>query len=232
MTQADWKEGVTCVSCHQVPGTDASNVGTIVGPFAPADLIKSHPNRQDAKMGTGVELCATCHGTDTIHNQVESWKGSVYEKEGKTCQVCHMTSVKRKLAGKGMPRDMRQHEWKASHDPDFLKKAATLDVTVTGGKVVVTVTNSGAGHNLPGGGERAIVLAVRVVGADGKEAAAYLQSFDLGKNNNRIKPQESRKLEYDAKAASGTVKARLLYKTLIDTAEDKATVMIEKEVKF
>lgn len=228
------EEGVACVSCHQIPGAKPEDIGTIVGPYPAADMVKGHANRQDKGMVTGIAICASCHGTDQVHNQVDSWKGSVYEKEGRTCQSCHMPEVKRKTFDKqgGFPRDARKHTWPGAHDAEFLKKAAVLDVKVEGGKVKVSVLNEGAGHNLPGGGEREIVLVVQVTGADGKEAASYRETFDLRTKNNRIKPKESRALEFDAKAAAGSVSVRLLYKLSPEQAEDKAVVMAAKEAKF
>jgi hypothetical protein len=227
-------EGVACVSCHQIPGAKPEDIGTIVGPFPAADMIKGHANKHDKTMATGVAICASCHGTDETHNQVESWKGSVYEEEGTSCQVCHMPEVRRGIHDKkgAPPREGRKHTWPGAHDPAFLKKAAKLAVEVADGKVKVTVTNDGAGHNLPGGGEREMVLLVAVTDAAGKEAASYRETFDLRKKNNRIKPKEARVLEFDAKAATGTVKARLIYKLLPDHDEATAVELASGEKKF
>jgi nitrate/TMAO reductase-like tetraheme cytochrome c subunit len=228
-------EGVSCVSCHQIPNASKpEDIGTIVGPYAPDANIKSHPNRHMKEMETDIRICASCHGTDRDHNQVDSWKGSVYEKEGRTCQSCHMPEFKRAVFDKkgALPRTAHKHSLPGAHEPGFVRKAALLDVSVAGGKVTAKITNDGAGHNFPGGGEREAVLIVTVVGADGKEAAAYRELFDLRTKDNRIKPKETRTLEFEAKAASGTVKARLIYKLTPEWDEAKATVVAEKEVKF
>lgn len=231
----DQNQGVACVSCHQIPTAgNPQDVGTIVGPYPVADMVKGHANKHDPGMRDSIAVCVSCHGTDTDHNQVDSWKGSVYEKEKKVCQSCHMPEVRRKIHDKqgALPREGRRHTWPGAHDPEFLKKAAKLDASVEAGKVKVTVTNDGAGHNLPGGGERELVLVVTVTGADGKEAAAYREVFDLRTKNNRIKPKEARVLEFEAKAASGAVSVRLIYKLLPSQDESKATVMASKDVKF
>ncbi|NUN48547.1 MAG: hypothetical protein HUU15_06940 [Candidatus Brocadiae bacterium] len=228
-------EGVACVSCHQIPvHGKPDDIGTIVGPYPVDQMAKSHPYKHDKSLVDSIALCASCHGIDRDHNQVESWKGSVYEKEKVLCQHCHMPEVKRAIHDKrgAIPREGRKHTWPGARDAGMLKKAATLDVAVEGGKVRVGITNSGAGHNFPGSGEREVVLIVTVTGADGKEAASYREVFDLRTRDNRIKPKERRALEFDAKAATGMVKVRLLYKLTPEWDEAKAAVAAEHEAKF
>lgn len=227
-------EGVSCIACHQIPGAKPEDIGTIVGPYAADPAIKSHPNKTDKGMETEAKVCISCHGTDKDHNQYDSWKASDYAKDGKTCQACHMPVVKRAVFDKkgALPRDAHKHTMPGAHDADMVKKAVVIDASVAGGKVTVKVTNSGAGHNFPGGGEREAVLVVTVTGADGKEAACYRETFDLRKKDNRLKPKETRSLEFDAKAASGTVKVRVIYKLSPEQDEAKATVAAEKDVKF
>ncbi|MCC6737425.1 MAG: hypothetical protein IT452_00140 [Planctomycetia bacterium] len=228
-------EGVACISCHQIPTPGKpEDIGTMVGPLPADQMVKGHPNKQDKAMGEKPTICISCHGTDRDHNQYESWKGSVYEKEGTTCQSCHMPEVRRVIYDKkgALPRVAHRHTLPGAHDAAFVKKAAVVDASVSGGKVKVTVTNDGAGHNFPGGGEREVVLVVTVLGADGKEAASYRETFDLRTKDNRIKPKESRALEFEAKAATGTVKVKLLYKLSPEQDEAKATVAAEKDVKF
>ncbi len=227
-------EGVACIACHQIPSGKPDDIGTMVGPFPADQMVKGHPNKQDKGMGEEPKICISCHGTDKDHNQYDSWKGSEWEKEGTTCQTCHMPEVKRVIYDKkgALPREAHKHTMPGAHDAAFVKKAALLDGAVSGGKLKVTVTNDGAGHNFPGGGEREVVLLVTVLGADGKEAASYRETFDLRTKNNRIKPKEARVLEFDAKAAAGTVKLKLIYKLAPEQEEGKATVAAEKEVKF
>lgn len=230
----DQNQGVACVSCHQIPGGKPDEIGTIVGPFAVDQMVKGHANKQDKTIATDPRICISCHGTDKDHNQYDSWKGSSYEKEGKSCQSCHMPEVKRAIFDKkgGLPKDAHKHTMPGAHDPAMVKKAALMDASVAAGKLTVKVTNDGAGHNFPGGGEREVVLLVTVTGADGKEAASYRETFDLRKKDNRIKPKETRSLEFEAKAVTGTVKLKLIYKLSPEQDEAKATVVTEKEVKF
>ena len=230
----DQKEGVTCTVCHQVPGAKPEDIGTIVGPLPADQMVKGHANRQDKAMDSDPRVCVSCHGTDKDHNQYDSWKGSAYEKEGESCQSCHMPDVKRAIYDKkgGLPKEAHKHTMPGAHDAAMVKKAVLLDASVAAGKLTVKVTNDGAGHNFPGGGEREAVLVVTVVGKDGKEAASYRETFDLRTKDNRIKPKETRTLEFDAKAAAGTVKLKLIYKLSPASDEAKATVAAEKEVKF
>ncbi|KAF0242415.1 MAG: hypothetical protein FD180_3913 [Planctomycetota bacterium] len=227
-------EGVACIACHQIPSGKPDDIGTIVGPLPAEGMVKGHANKQDKTMGTDPRICISCHGTDKDHNQYDSWKGSQYEKDGESCQSCHMPEVKRAIYDKkgALPKDAHRHTMPGAHDPAMIRKAALIDALVAGGKLKVTVTNDGAGHNFPGGGEREVVLIVTVMGADGKEAAKYRETFDLRTKNNRIKPNEARVLEFEAKAATGTVKLKLLYKLLPEQDEAKAVVAAEKDVKF
>jgi hypothetical protein len=227
-------EGVACIACHQIPSGKPEDIGTIVGPLPADQMVKGHANKQDKTMGTDPKVCISCHGTDKDHNQYDSWKGSQYEKDGESCQSCHMPVVKRAIYDKkgALPKEAHKHTMPGAHDPAMVKKAASVDASVAGGKLKVTITNDGAGHNFPGGGEREVVLIATVVGADGKEVASYRETFDLRKKDNRIKPNEARVLEFDAKAATGTVKVRLLYKLSPEQDEAKAVVAAEKDVKF
>ncbi len=227
-------EGVACISCHQIPSGKPDDIGTMVGPLPADQMVKGHPNKQDKSMEDSPKICISCHGTDRDHNQYDSWKGSEYEKDGTTCQTCHMPEVKRVIYDKkgALPRVAHKHTMPGAHDPAFVKKAALVDASVAGGKLKVTITNDGAGHNFPGGGEREVVLLVTVLGADGKEAASYRETFDLRTKNNRIKPKEARVIEFDAKVASGTVRVKVLYKLSPEQDEAKAVVAAEKEVKF
>lgn len=126
------------------------------------------------------EFCGTCHNVDHPGNGMHleatytEWKEGPYAAEGTTCQDCHMTPGPGETvpnagtAAAGGPQ--RQHIFTmtfaggnvALGDADLaeerLKAAATMDVQVpeivevgSSADVVVTITNSGAGHKLPTG---------------------------------------------------------------------------------
>ncbi|MDO9108308.1 MAG: hypothetical protein Q7U89_04865, partial [Coriobacteriia bacterium] len=126
------------------------------------------------------EFCGSCHNVDHPGNGMHleatytEWKEGPYAALGTTCQDCHMTPG----PGETMPNPgtaaaggpQRQHIFTmtfaggnvALGDADLaeerLKGAATMEVQVpeiievgSSADVVVTITNSGAGHMLPTG---------------------------------------------------------------------------------
>ncbi|MDP2234683.1 MAG: multiheme c-type cytochrome, partial [Actinomycetota bacterium] len=126
------------------------------------------------------EFCGTCHNVDHPGNGMHleatytEWKEGPYAAEDTTCQDCHMTPGPGETvpnagtAAAGGPQ--RQHIFTmtfaggnvALGDADLaeerLKAAATMEVQVpeivevgSSADVVVTITNSGAGHKLPTG---------------------------------------------------------------------------------
>ena len=89
-------------------------------------------------------ICATCHGQNTVllHNQMFSFQESEAAKEGKTCATCHMPEVVRKRSMISPKKvKSRTHIFSIGKNEALLKTAATLDVKVNGGKVVVNITN-------------------------------------------------------------------------------------------
>ncbi|TGC11187.1 cytochrome c family protein [Methanolobus halotolerans] len=139
------------------------------------------------------------------------WKNSTYAQEGVTCQDCHMTpgitefEANPGRSGSGAPK--RDHI--SLHSTvggnafvtgilgaddvkkmaiERLEKAATLDMSSpetahTGEDVTVevSITNSGAGHNIPTGVSeiRQIWLEVRVTDAGGREI------YNAGRTDNK-----------------------------------------------
>jgi hypothetical protein len=185
-------EGVSCDICHRI--TEVKGTGDFA--FGPKDT-KRGPY-QDAKspyhktsyapLIQKSDFCVACHGQLSnlnglkVCDTVRMWRESRYAREGKTCQSCHMPSVTGAAAtGPNAPADapknrsLHRHLFRGPHnDPSLLREAATLRQTVAkrpdgGLDVHVTVTNSGAGHDLPSGlPDRLITLKVEAKDGAGK----------------------------------------------------------------
>ncbi|MCP3920182.1 MAG: hypothetical protein GY711_32045 [bacterium] len=151
MTRPD--EGVDCLTCHL--GADGRIVGMRGGasgcaPVADADFLS-------------VSLCETCHNQ---HKTTDQWRASSYAREGVTCNDCHMPEVPRG-AGSG-----RRHVFEGCHDPQMLRRAATFEMRREGEELIVSTTNSGAGHNFPTEERhRAVDVLVRFHGQAGAAGA-------------------------------------------------------------
>lgn len=124
-------EGVSCLTCHLGAGGEilarADRPNAPCAPRASAELV-------------GVVLCASCHNQ---HWTTDQWEQTSYAAEGIECNDCHMPEASR-AGARG-----RQHGFAASHHVPTLRSAATMDVAVEGGELVLRLENTGAGHNFP-----------------------------------------------------------------------------------
>jgi hypothetical protein len=159
------EHGVDCLSCHRA---DVH----VVGPATLATTSASAPCQPIARPElASPAVCAPCHNQ---HNTVDQWEESSFAKAGVTCGDCHMQPIERKNSD-GSTRSGRSHRFPGAHDLETLGKAFTLRSETkdapSGGKVlVVSVTNSGAGHNFPADARhRALDVVVTLFQPDGVE---------------------------------------------------------------
>ncbi len=157
--------GVDCLTCHRAHDT-------IIGPAtAAAGAAKAACQPIGHTELASPALCAPCHNQ---HNTVDEWEASSYPKAGITCLDCHMQPVTRRRAD-GSSGVGRSHRFPGGHDLEMLGKAFTLVTAVTvddAGKkrLVVSVTNTGTGHNFPADARhRALDLVVTLLQPDGVE---------------------------------------------------------------
>jgi hypothetical protein len=127
-------DGVDCLTCHlmddgvSVAATKATDTSKIAGACRPVAVKEmSQP-----------AACAGCHNQ---HNTVDELAASGVKE---TCSDCHMASVPRDGGRTG-----RSHVFPGGHSLPMHKKAVTLDLALDAGAVVATVTNVGAGHQVP-----------------------------------------------------------------------------------
>ena len=220
------------------------------------------------------EICGSCHNVAHPGNglPVEAtyteWQNSPQAKDGVTCQDCHMSTAPGQVgptvgwsAGGGPRRPVFQMNFSGAQvglgNPvvatEMLKNAATLDMSAPGiiegadnTSITVTITNVGAGHNLPTGltEVRQMWLQVTFVGPDGKETELGRHTFGTvlkdakGKypaqlwdatgiqSDDRIPPKGSSidtyKFAFPSGVQYGTIKAQLLYRSVPDDLAQKA----------
>lgn len=129
-------EGVSCISCHL-----AADGGILARNDRPE--VPCRP-RASAEF-FAVDACASCHNQ---HGTTDQWRESHYARQGTDCASCHMPAIERKR-GDTSVRMGRKHVFDGAHDPATLKKAAEFTVARDGAQLVLTLTNTGAGHNFP-----------------------------------------------------------------------------------
>lgn len=222
------------------------------------------------------QLCGGCHNVShpgnglPIESTYSEWQASPQAKAGVTCQDCHMTATPGQIgpaigwdAGGGPQRLVYQMTFAGAQvglgNPTLatamLQSAATLKLDAPGildqsktSSATVTVTNVGAGHNLPTGltEMREMWLQVTFVAPDGKETVLGKHTFGTvlkdaaGKyptefwtatgiqSDDRIPPKgsstDSYKIAFPEGVTAGTLKAQLLYRSSSDEVAKKAGV--------
>ena len=234
-----------------------------------------HPTAQSA-FHSSAQLCGSCHNVAhpgnglPVESTYSEWLASPQAKAGVTCQDCHMSQTPGQIgpsmgwaAGGGPQRPIFHMTFAGAQvglgNPvlatAMLQTAATVKLETPGimegaktSSATVTITNVGAGHNLPTGltEVREMWLQVTFVAPDGKET-------DLGKHvfgtvlkdaagkypaemwtatgiqsDDRIPPKgsttDSYKIVFPEGVTAGTVKAQLLYRSSSDALAKKAGV--------
>jgi hypothetical protein len=232
-------------------------------------------------------ICGSCHNVShpgnglPIEATYTEWQGSPQAKAGIQCQDCHMSAAPGLIgpslswaAGGGPLRKVYQMSFMGAqvglgNGPlavGMLQSAATVAMVapemLEGSKtssVTVTVTNTGAGHNLPTGITeiRDMWLQVTLVAPDGKEteigkhqfgtvlqdaagkAPAEMWTATAVKSDDRIPPMgtsvSSFKMVFPEGVNYGELRAQLLYRSAPEAMAKKAgaknptTVMAESK---
>ena len=205
----DLEEGNTCMTCHWKESVDYSRFS------GGADCTTAF----EPRVGQ-VEACASCHRN---HGTPFQWEQAPRgKKAGNVCVDCHMPVVERPIAVGGPVRAVHSHAFPASRSESQLRKAYRWDPKVTGNELVVTIQNTGAGHNFPTElKQRSVESLVIVRDADGKEVARSRMTFrDPYKRpyglslpvNTQIPSGESREHRVPIGVAEGTIECQLHYK--------------------
>ena len=212
--------GVSCLICH------LDQDGAMHGPPASAET-NFHVNVSDPIFTSPTKLCATCHGQPSVpeHDQVSSFLKSRYAEEKKSCVTCHMPVVNRLQSTASFESIKgRKHTWQGSRSVAQLRRAATLKIDFEGKQATVILQNK-AGHLLPGGTLRIIILDLVHLSPDGTQRQKK-QVLISDKAENRLKPDEKRTYTFDVNGGD-KLTARLWYQLTPDTPEDKWVLMAE-----
>jgi hypothetical protein len=174
-------ESVTCVICHQaakVHGALSLDAGAPTLPTGEFDRLslRAAPNSHREVMLRSplhqAELCGDCHNLQLPNSDLaleptfDEWIDSPYPARGVTCQTCHFSEVQARKSDSSAPQSVHTHGGLPgapsslpglSGEPALLRTAATLEASLSRTDdpsvlvATVTITNSGAGHDLPTG---------------------------------------------------------------------------------
>ena len=213
--------GVSCLVCH------LDSDGAMQGPPASAET-NFHANVTNPIYKESTKLCATCHGQPSVpeHDQVSSFLKSKFATENKSCATCHMPLVSRLQSTASYESITgRKHTWRGSRSVTQLKNAAALKIEFADKKATVILQNQ-AGHLLPGGTLRVIVLDVTHLASDGTQREKK-QVLISAKAENRLKPDEKRTFVFNV-SSGDTLKVRLRYQLTPKTSEPEWILMAEE----
>ena len=219
----DRQYGVSCIVCH----IDAH--GAMHGPHESSSPMY-HANVPSEAHAKPTALCATCHGQPNVpeHDLVTSFSNSPAAKEGLNCASCHMPAVKRTLSVHSYEAvAVRRHTWIGSRSASKLKSAAALKIVREGGKATVRLTNK-AGHLLPGGVLRTIVLDVKLSDATGvvsRHAQVFISEKSDRPEHSRLHPGETREFVYTL-SDTEKIEAKLRYRLIPTTPEAEWVTMV------
>jgi hypothetical protein len=242
------KEGITCAGCHV-------RDGVILGPYE--DSVAPHPTKYDP-LFQSAEFCFRCHQVPSGPFQFyrfgpcgtyPEFEGGHYYEQGYICQTCHMPEVERPAADGGPVRKVRRHLWRGGHDPEQIRRAVTIGVRAEpprldpGAKATFTLTlsNSGAGHNLPTGDpDRYFTIEFEVLGEENKVVSG--KTYTMGRwilwqpvilevYDNRLAPLESRDYTFRYAIPGGRSKTPPVLRTRVryHIMTEKAHRMLEEK---
>jgi hypothetical protein len=139
----------------------------LFGPFSDATFPEELPDFSFSPVYQESRFCAACHDGRfwgvPVYETYSEWRSSSYASEGRQCQSCHMKAAgtDRYFANEdkgGKPRNptlIGSHSLMGADREEFIRSAVRMDVAAHREdnllRVVVQVTNTGAGHHFPTG---------------------------------------------------------------------------------
>ncbi len=265
------KEGINCDYCHTLKSVKEEGLVKLVS--SPGD-IKYGPYKDSqteahkcefSEVHTKSEICLKCHASLKNPHGLEvcstapEWEGSIFAVKNKQCQHCHMPTFAGKAAIEGPERkEVHLHNFHGGHDAGALSRAAKMELRMeqeeAARKLIVAVSNIGAGHNLPTASPlRSIAIKIFVYDPSGKELwtnwkkdpfiedrqalFAKILTDDNGKLvlplnatkvafDSRLAPQETREFSYSfpQDLNIARITANLQYKYAPDSILDKLKI--------
>ncbi len=228
-------EGVSCISCHL--GEDGGILGRNDRPEVPCK-----PRRSEAFLS--VDACQSCHNQ---HGTTDQWRQSHYAKEGIHCTNCHMPQAARKRPD-GTMRAGRGHVFAGAHDPATLRQAGEFTAARAGEELVLSLANTGTGHNFPTEERhRAVDLEYRFEAAAGllpgdgtgggpewSRAFRFRQPYrDEPGENTQLPAGETRtvRVPWPEQATAATVRMWYRLTPFCDDQDTRSTLLHERRIE-
>ncbi len=217
--------GVDCLSCHlREDGTVAGSRGLTDAPCRP--VVE--------KSLTRAVFCAGCHNQHWTVDEFMSWKAASGRPE--SCNSCHMGRVDRPIADGGPVRkNVATHRFEGGHELSMMQDGLRLEGDVSGRKLTMRVTNSGAGHKIPTDSRhKSVNLLLTVTDSDGnllvkqEEIAEYRLYYHPQQiEPTQLLPGETRSHEYQLPAdRRGTALIELVYLLKPPQKESKTWTLV------
>jgi hypothetical protein len=181
-------EGITCDYCHSIQevttagGNPKAKVEfTLVKSGPSKDLFSPAHGTRFSPLHTSSLACITCHEYSNAQGfpvlaTYSEWKNSRYGKGELGCQGCHMYRIAGDVVDPRITRSatltLNLHEIPGGHSLQQLNKAIKADLTTAREgdqlRVVVKLTNRGAGHDVPTGSAlRQLIMDLQADSLDG-----------------------------------------------------------------
>ena len=184
-----------------------------------ADTRARTPLRTETEMRS--EFCSSCHQFSAdgfalngklLENTYEEWKASPAARDGLECQGCHMPD--------------RRHRWRGIHDPDMVKSAVDIRLTMErpryrpGDEVraTMTIAASRVGHFFPTYVTPTVTVRFALVDATGKSVGGSVKEHRIGREvsldlsrevaDTRIPPGGSAAFEYRRRLGQSGLRLR------------------------
>jgi len=182
-TSNNKNDGIVCVTCHQTKDS------TMLGTF---DAVASPHKSKKSKVFKSSLLCLTCHGEGRDFNLGKSWKKGEYKDTN--CSECHMPSYSGKAVEhfsfiSSPQREIGRHSFPASTNQEMLKNAITVDVSTANKKLNIEISNSGAGHLIPGGRYKAFIVKATTLGNGNRAKSFFVKTISFD-DKNQIAPNK------------------------------------------
>lgn len=222
------RQGVVCAACHVrahlrsgPPQRDGMT------PDATQRMTLPHAGFVATAAFEDSRFCSACHqfqpdeyalNGKLLENTYEEWKASRHAREGRSCQACHMPD--------------RRHLWRGIHDPEMVRSAVAFSVESgeradDGIRAVLSIRNTGAGHNLPTYVTPRLVVEIEQLDDDGlslpgtrlEHLIQRQVPLDLGSElaDTRLPPDGELRLRYERPAHRAAV--ALAYRLRVEPDE-------------
>lgn len=229
-------EGVGCITCHL--GPDGGILGRQSRPDAPCNPVANTEF-------LAVDACASCHNQ---HGTTDQWRASTFAAQGTDCAACHMPAIERKRAD-GSVRTGRKHVYDGAHDRTTLQQAGRFTATKDGNQLVLTLQNTGAGHNFPTEERhRAVDMVYRFVTADGagewqrayrfrnpyRDETTPINPGNAVSENTQLPAGEQKSVRVEIPSGAIAAEARLWYRLTPFVLDDdpRSTLLEERRVEL